>query len=147
MTPTPYEISLAARDRMVVRVRGTLEHDTALSLERALTEQTAGLTGQACVLFDLTAFEECVLSARSVLVRLQKLISSRVRRTAFVADRPKARGLALWVMHLADDSNAKAVPNMAMAEAWFAQSTGRVEDAQARMTATLKSVQIARSRS
>ena len=47
--------------------------------------------------------------------------------TAFVADRPRFRGVALYIAHHSDDTSARAFLVRAQADAWLRRSEGRIE--------------------
>jgi hypothetical protein len=63
-------------------------------------------------------------AGKKELVALQRLLCDG-RRTAWVDERARFRGVALWVMHLAGDTNGKAVSTLAQAEAWLKSSEAR----------------------
>lgn len=68
---------------------------------------------------------DCAESARLELVKLQRLLGGKGARTAWVDDRARFRGVALWVMHLAKDGNAKAVANPDAARRWLLATESR----------------------
>lgn len=129
-----FEIQGPTAGILRVGLFGHLEEPVATRLEEELAHvlapvAAAGLRG---VVVDLCGLEECHVFARTVLVRVQKLFATKAKRTAYLADRPRFRGLALWVMHLADDSNAKAVMNEQQATDWLDGTSERLADAVAR---------------
>lgn len=68
---------------------------------------------------------DCPEAVRKDLVSLQRELGLRGRRTAWVDERARFRGLALWVMHLADDQNCKAVATLELARRWLTSSEAR----------------------
>lgn len=62
---------------------------------------------------------ECAEAAKKELVNLQKALHPRIRRSAWIDERARFRGVALWVMHLAGDQNAKAVNSLEAARVWL----------------------------
>lgn len=82
---------------------------------------------------DLRELTECRLLARAVLADLHTEIKGRLRRSAYVADRPRFRGMALYVGHVAEDETTKAVRNTPAAEAWLASEERRVADIRRRL--------------
>ena len=68
---------------------------------------------------------DCPEAVRKDLVSLQRELGLRGRRTAWVDERARFRGLALWVMHLADDQNCKAVATLDLARRWLTSSEAR----------------------
>ncbi len=71
---------------------------------------------------------ESSVYARSVLVELQGALCSQKRRSAWVADVARFRGLALWVINLAEDQRAKSCINQKVADAWLNDTTTRIEE-------------------
>lgn len=61
---------------------------------------------------------DCPEAARKHLVTLQRELSAKGRRSAWIDERARFRGLALWVMHLADDQNCKALASLELARKW-----------------------------
>jgi hypothetical protein len=116
-----------------VELAGSLDERLAADVEREVLSVVTPLPpGQFAVVFQTAKLSDCSMGARPVLVRLQQALSNRVRRTAYLDDRPRFRGLALWVVHVAEDRNAKAVATPEQLRQWLDSSVGRVEDAQAR---------------
>jgi len=110
-------------DRFTVDLRGEVNAQAADGLDRELRSQLAGIEGGSCeVLFDLNDLRRCDAQARSALARLQHHIGGVARRTAYVANRPAFRGLALWVCHTAPDDNARTFPSVDEATAWLTSS-------------------------
>lgn len=72
-----------------------------------------------------SAVTDCPEAARRFLVMLQRELGAKGRRSAWVDERARFRGLALWVMHLADDQNCKAVSTMELAQRWLASNEAR----------------------
>ncbi|MDP1823196.1 MAG: hypothetical protein Q8L48_08145 [Archangium sp.] len=68
---------------------------------------------------------DCPEAVRKDLVTLQRELGQRGRRSAWVDERARFRGLALWVMHLADDQNSKAVASLELARRWVTSSEAR----------------------
>ncbi|MBL8915137.1 MAG: hypothetical protein JNM17_30815 [Archangium sp.] len=63
-------------------------------------------------------------AVKKELVPVQRELSNG-RRTAWVDERARFRGIALWVMHLAQDPNGKALSTMAQAEDWLQSTEAR----------------------
>lgn len=68
---------------------------------------------------------DCPEAVRKDLVSLQRELGQRGRRSAWVDERARFRGLALWVMHLADDQNCKAVATLELAGRWVTSTEAR----------------------
>jgi hypothetical protein len=78
---------------------------------------------------DLQGLTGCDIEGRTGLAAVQELLFRKGARTAYVADQPRFRGLALWIAHLAGDPGAKAVPTEAEALRWLGLSSPRLADA------------------
>ncbi len=127
-----YQVKKTANE-VHVELAGSLDERLAADVEREVLRVVTPLPpGEFAVIFQTGKLSDCSMGARPVLVRLQQALSNRVRRTAYLDDRPRFRGLALWVVHVAEDRNAKAVATPEQLRLWLDSAVGRVEDAQAR---------------
>lgn len=93
------------------------------------------LSGVSACVINTMGVNDCLEEARAELVKLQRLVADKVQRTAWVDDRARFRGVALWVMHLANDPNAKAVATADQAAKWLASSELREAAAERRTVA------------
>ena len=124
-----FHINQAGED-IQVELTGNLDTGTAAELEKTMGELCKKLPPQSFhVTFVLLGLSECAQDARPILVRIQQTLAHSARRTAYLDDRPRFRGLALWVMHVAEDPTAKAVATPAQARAWLSQAEPRTGDA------------------
>lgn len=109
-----------------VEFDGPLGDSDAVELERELQRMISIMpVGRYNVLMDMMAMTNYSTAARDVLVRVQKSFAEFAKRTAYVANRPNIRGMALWVAHLSGDQNAKAVANADQAKDWWSGTSGR----------------------
>lgn len=76
---------------------------------------------------DFTQVSGCTRQARESLAILQRALADRRVRTAFIASRPRYRGLALWIAHVAEDPNARSFHVRAQAEDWLSSRQTRTE--------------------
>lgn len=111
--------------RLVVRLGGEFDDVMAEQLEKALGEILEKRSGAFHTLVDLCGLEECSVFARTVLVRIQRALAAKSQRTAYLANQSRFRGLGLWICHLAEDPNARAVVTEEAAEAWFQGTQAR----------------------
>lgn len=126
---------------MVIRLTGAYDQPAAERLEGAVTGALAGRAhASLLVTVDLRGLTDFHVFARTVLVRIQREISGHAKRTAYIADRPRFRGLALWVAHLAEDGNARAVVSNEQLEEWFASSEERIDGAETRYNEAVAAV-------
>jgi len=133
-----HQIKQAAPNEVRVELFGPLDQKGAEALERELETATSKLPPRSfAVVLNLIGMTDCAMGAREALVRIQVRLRSTASRTAWLDDRPRFRGLALWVMHLAEDGNAKAVATQEQARQWLSSSTSRVLDAQQRAEANV----------
>lgn len=131
-----YQVKKTANE-VLIELAGSLDEQLAATVEQEVLRTVETLpTGQYSVIFQTGKLSDCSMGARPVLVRLQQALSNRARRTAYLDDRPRFRGLALWVVHVAEDRNAKAVATLEQLRQWLDATVGRVEDAQHRAGGT-----------
>jgi len=100
-----------------------------------LAELPGQLNGASLCMVDTGGVSDCVEDARPELVKVQQLVAKQAKRTAWIDDRARFRGVALWVMHLAADPNAKAVATLDQAARWLASTELREESAARRVSA------------
>lgn len=105
---------------------------SAQAVREVLSAVMPKLSGVSACIINTMGVNDCLEEARAELVRLQQAVAARVRRTAWVDDRARFRGVALWVMHLAGDPNAKAVANADQAAKWLASNELREAAAERR---------------
>lgn len=117
-----------AGGQVVVELFGKL---TASAVKAVIAKASAAIAEAQEVVFLTIGVTDCSEDARPELVALQKLVTQRRRRSAWVDDRSRFRGIALWVMHLADDQLSKAVATMEQGHQWLASTETR-EDRAAR---------------
>ena len=124
---TPLTIERVEQRRLLVRLRGALEDETVQSLSDDLLPRLREIGPGGELIIDMHELESCSTEARLRLIELQRGIAQLSTRTAFVADRPRFRGVALYVAHHSDDTQARAFHFEAQADAWLRRSEGRVE--------------------
>jgi hypothetical protein len=126
--------------RLVVRMSGVLDEADAEAMSAALQKQVRELKEDLVVLIDLTDLADCTIMARAALIRLQTFLARRVRRTAYLANTSRFRGLALFIVQQAKDENAKPVPTVEAAGEWLGRSNtkGRLEEIKERTWGALR---------
>jgi hypothetical protein len=123
MTNSGFRVSRSAIDQFTVELAGTLDEETALAYERETRVQLALVVDSSLrVLWDLSAVEGYSLEARMVLVRLQRFLTIKAERTAYVAAEATPRSLALWAARMGNDARACIAADHESAAAWL---TGR----------------------
>lgn len=128
-----YYVKQASPEELRIELFGQLDAKTAADLDRDVRAAAEKLPPRSfSVVFSLVGITECTMDARHVLVGLQRAIAPRAKRTAYLDDRPRFRGLALWVMHLAEDPNAKAVATPEQVRQWLEATYNRDAEAMAR---------------
>jgi hypothetical protein len=126
--------------RLRITLHGGFDEPQAIELERAIKARfSEPVLQDIAVIHDFTQLDGCTILARSVLVRIQELLATRVRRSVFLCDKSLFRGLALWITHISGDDNAKAVTTVEQLEEWLQGRAARVPDLQARMGKSVKS--------
>jgi hypothetical protein len=117
-----------------VELFGHLDEKGAHALDAEFDKHLSAAEPGLGVIFVMMGLSDCAEAARPVLVKLQKRVAKTQRRTAYVDDRARFRGMALWVMHLAQDPNAKAVSSVVNAMKWIQGAADRNDDAGKRMS-------------
>lgn len=111
--------------RLLVWLRGALEEDHVDELRAELLGPSIE-TGTT-LLLDLTSLSGCSLPTRTRLMELQRELFAAGIRTAFVAQRPRFRGMCMWISHVAEDTVARTFPTREQAEMWLGETMGRLE--------------------
>ncbi|MCA9661947.1 MAG: hypothetical protein KC486_26650 [Myxococcales bacterium] len=130
MSAPPYTLTRQVDPPPVIRLelmRPLSEAETAALADALEAEVAAAPT---TVLVELNALPRYDRRLRQTLLALQRRITAHGGRAVYVADRPRLRGLALWVVHMAEDSQAKIVGNVAAATEWLRISDHRVAAAE-----------------
>jgi len=111
--------------RVEVRACGSIDaHD----VDRLASELLPNDMGNGWeLLVDWTELSGYTPEARQALLQLQRALAERSVRTAFVAERPRLRGLALWLAHTTNDPLARPFHQRAQADAWLASREGRIQ--------------------
>lgn len=113
--------------RFMVRLQGSLQDATIVALRDDLLPRLRKVGSKGEVIIDFIGAESCSTAARMELIEQQRAIAACRCRTAFVADRPRFRGIGLFVAHTSDDPNARAFHMLHQAQAWLSSKDGRVE--------------------
>jgi hypothetical protein len=121
MTNLGFRVSRTALDRFTVELAGTIDEEIALTCERETRVQLALVADASLlVLWDLSAVVGYSLEARMVIVRLQRYLTTKADRTAYIAAEPTPRSLALWAARMGNDSRACIAADHDSARAWLA---------------------------
>lgn len=123
-------------DTVVVGMSGDWDEQTAVDFGTAITQFFDTVDEPVDFVVDMGAMTDCRILARGRLADTHLRLKPRLRRSAYLSDRPRLRGVALWIIHVADDANAKAVRDRKLAEAWLEKSVGRLQSAKDRLLAT-----------
>lgn len=95
--------------------------------------------GQSCdLVVDLSDLVECRILARGKLADVMTELKEYLRRSAWIARSPRMRGLALWVLHVAEDPQGRPVRDEAQAKAWLNSDGERFESALERLERSVK---------
>ena len=125
----PFEISFQDR-RVLARVRGDLEVEIAVAFRERVCDFIA--ESPVAVIIDFRELVDCGVFARSELISMQRTLRDYGLRTAYIADVARFRGLAMWIVNIAEDENAKACLNERLAEDWVVGTTARRHEIQQR---------------
>lgn len=126
-----------APGELIVEVRVDLEEENASQLREATTAFLHGEPRITGVVIDVRAVRECRLLARAELGELQAHLKHKVRRTAWLTGTSRMRGMALVVVHAANDPNANVFVSLDQAKAWLIDTISRT-DSQAKRLASVR---------
>jgi hypothetical protein len=113
-------------NQLLIRLRGVLEDDAIQQLSADLFPRLREIGAGGELIIDMHELESCTTGARLGLILLQQAIAKLGARTAFVAARPRFRGIGLYVAHQSGDPNARAFHFLPQAKAWLRSGEGRV---------------------
>jgi hypothetical protein len=121
MTSSGFRIARNTYQQLRLELAGDVDEEIALSCERETrTQLTLATAGSLRVLWDLTGVRSYSLEARVVIVRLQRFLTTKAVRTAYVAADATPRSLALWAARMGSDARACIAADHDSAEAWLA---------------------------
>ncbi|MBS2032601.1 MAG: hypothetical protein JST54_32305 [Deltaproteobacteria bacterium] len=125
------QVRRAAPNELRVDFVGQVEQADVESIDAGIRSNLVELPPKSFnVVLNLKGATDFSAAAREAMVAAHKKIAEVANRIAYVDDRATFRGLGLWVAHLAQDANAKAVAQLEQARAWFVGSDNRVIVAQ-----------------
>lgn len=112
--------------RVTVCLDDPVDARSISEIERLLLPQLAGQGSRLDVLIDLQAVRSFDFEVRAALIALHRSIAKQARRTVYLATRAHIRGLALWLIHGAEDPASSVAMTLAQAETWLSQGKERV---------------------
>lgn len=112
----------AALGLLRVQFLGDLDEATVTA---AIDRVAAIDTASDLATVDLRQAMACTMPARTALVRLDRALVQRTRRRAWIASSARWRGIALWVLHVAEDEHGRTVVDDEGAHLWLAGQDGR----------------------
>lgn len=124
-----YDCERSSRDSVSLRLRGSVGQEDISTIREELKTIRAEHEGSLNVLLDFTEVEQCDVKTRHELLELHKVLGRGKGRTAYIADRPRIRGIALWVIHHANDGRATVLGRASQAAQWFQRDDERLEQA------------------
>jgi len=125
MSAGRFVILRKAADQLEVELAGELSERTLLTCEAEVRAQlSVTKPGGVKVLIDLMSVKGYSLEARDGLVALQRHLGNKAAQTAYIADSPAGRGLALWITHMTRGQIVKGFSRRDEAESWLAGSAG-----------------------
>ncbi len=120
---------------LTIQIHGSMQVGPIRALFAELKEMLAGEPGPETILFDLSGVERCDIAARQEMVAIQRFIATRGSRTAYLASRPRIRGITLWIVHVSQDGNARPIVTLDEAKDWLEQEIDRISLVEMRATA------------
>ncbi len=131
--------------RLLAQPRGALDEDSMAELRAALAGAQAALSPTCTCLIDLRGVHRFELSVGKLLLEVHRAFFSCRRRTVYLAERAHVRGLTNWVIHEAQDPNARTVMSDSEAAAWLSGTQARIADAKGRALAALDEIRAAQA--
>lgn len=120
MTDDPITIDRAP-ERVSIAVRGHLDARLAAAFRERLA---AALQGPPVdLLVDLRALTDYDEAGADALLRAHESLADRARRSAYLVERPRIRGLVFKLIHGTQDERTRPVATLEMADAWFRAPT------------------------
>jgi len=110
----------ADTERVHVEVSGQLDLRLAGELRDALLPRVAAADTEFDLLIDLRGISSYDLDGRSALAKTHASVVSQTRRCVYLTDRPRVRGMVLYITRRAGSDRTRPLPNMERAEQWFA---------------------------
>lgn len=130
--------------RLTVTLGDSVDARSVSEIERQLLPQLGGNGARPNVLpdvlFDLQAVRTFDFDMRAALIALHSSVARQARRTVYLATRAHIRGLALWLIHTAEDPASSVAMSLPQAEAWLMQGKERVSWALERTEAALSTL-------
>lgn len=137
MSEARFNIERSGHD-VRAKLIGRWEESDAAAFDEALRAELQA-AGQSCnLIIDLTDLSECRILARGKLADVMTELKEYLRRSAWIARSPRMRGLALWVLHVAEDPQGRPVRDEAQARAWIDSDGERFESALERLERSVK---------
>lgn len=115
--------AVTSGETLTIECFGVLDSGAVLALLELVRESLKNQAIRRAIVIT-NGSEDCSESAKKELVVVQRELSQG-RRTAWVDERARFRGIALWVMHLAGDAHGKAVSTTKQAEQWLESNEAR----------------------
>ena len=119
------------------RLKGAVSPERAAMFREELCAALQKAGSKLAVLIDFRGMTECGIYARSELIEMQKRLKDVARRTAYIADVARFRGLAMWIVNISDDPNAKVCVSEEQVAAWFDTTISRLQEIETRTASAL----------
>jgi hypothetical protein len=120
MANSSFQLFRSASHTLTLQLSGDLDEAVALHCERETrADLTLVVRPSLRVLWDLSALSSYSLESRVVVVRVQQFLSTKALRTAYVANTPAARSLALWAARMGGQSAACIAADQSGAHGWL----------------------------
>lgn len=120
MANASFQLFRSASHSLTLQLSGDLDEAVALHCERETRADLMLVSRPSLrVLWDLSTLHSYSLESRVVVVRLQQFLSTKALRTAYVANNPSARSLALWAARMGGQPSACIAADHSGADAWL----------------------------
>lgn len=137
----PFQLSEPRADRVCVELCQALNRAIMEGVLADLRARYDGIYTPRHLIMDMRGVDDYDEDVRAPLLALQRFWVRVGRRTVYIADSARLRGLGLWVLHVANDENGRVVMNNTQTEEWLQSGAGRVQDARRRTQALLTQIE------
>ena len=114
-------------NRLTVELKGVINGETGGDLFSAVESQVLNTPNIKNILIDFSSIRDCSLLGRKELINLQLLLKKKKLRTAYLATKPRYKGLSFIVGARSKDDNLNCCQNIEEVDGWFNTSISRLE--------------------
>lgn len=115
-----YTLQTLKGGEVLIELSGVFDKDAACQVEKSLREELASTLPHSIDIFlSFQGVQDCAVDARDIFVNIHRFLMEKAVHIAYISQQPRFRGLALWVLHTAQDDKGKAVSDVEQAHQWL----------------------------